>query len=46
MLQAILLSSSLLLMVAMCASLYVLSAVRVRQAAAPVQAQPPEQDSL
>jgi hypothetical protein len=39
MLQAILLTSSLVLMLAMCASLKVLSAIRVRQAAE-MQAEP------
>ena len=42
MLQAILLTSSLVLMLAMCASLKVLSAIRIRQAGA---AQAPEQDA-
>jgi hypothetical protein len=43
MLQAILLTSSLLLMLAMCASLMLLS--HVRQAGEAVPAQPPEQDA-
>lgn len=42
MLQAILLTSSLLLMLGMCASLMWLSALRVREAAEVAAAQPPE----
>jgi hypothetical protein len=45
MLQAILLTSSLLIVVTMCASLMWLAAVRVREAAQPVAAQAPEQDA-
>jgi hypothetical protein len=45
MLQAILLTSSLLLMVGMCASLMWLAAIRVRQPAEAVPAQAPEQDA-
>ncbi len=45
MLQAILLTSSLLLVLGMCASLMWLAAVRVRQAAEAVPAQAPDQDA-
>ena len=45
MLQAILLTSSLLIVVAMCASLMWLAAVRVREAAAAVPAQAPDADA-
>jgi hypothetical protein len=45
MLQAILVTSSLLLVLGMCASLMWLAAVRVRQAAQAVPAQAPDQDS-
>lgn len=45
MLQAILVTSSLLLVLGMCASLMWLAAVRVRQAAQAVSAQAPDQDS-
>jgi hypothetical protein len=45
MLQAILLTSSLLLVVAMCASLMWLAAVRVREAADAVPAQAPDADA-
>jgi hypothetical protein len=44
MLQAILLTSSLLLVFGMCASLMLLAAVRVRRGEA-APAQPPEQDA-
>ncbi len=45
MLQAILLTSSLLIVLAMCASLMWLAAVRVPDAAQVVPAQAPEQDA-
>jgi len=45
MLQAILLTSSLLIVVAMCASLMWLAAVRVREAADAVPAQAPDADA-
>jgi hypothetical protein len=45
MLQAILLTSSLLLVLSMCASLMWLAAVRVREAAEGLSAQAPEQDA-
>jgi hypothetical protein len=45
MLQAILLTSSLLLVLGMCASLMWLAAVRVHEAAEGVPAQAPEQDA-
>lgn len=44
MLQAILLTSSLLLVLSMCASLMWLAAVRVREATEGLPAQAPEQD--
>jgi hypothetical protein len=45
MLQAILLTSSLLIVLGMCASLMWLAAVRVREAAQALPAQAPEQDA-
>jgi hypothetical protein len=45
MLQAILLTSSLLIVLGMCASLMWLAAVRVPEAAAAVPAQTPEPDA-
>jgi hypothetical protein len=45
MLQAILLTSSLVLMVAMCASLMLLAQSRVRDTGEAVSAQAPEQDA-
>jgi hypothetical protein len=45
MLQAILLTSSVLLVLGMCASLMWLAAVRVREAAEGVPARAPEQDA-
>ena len=45
MFQAILLTSSLLIVIGMCASLMWLAAVRVREAAPAVPAQAPDQDA-